>query len=103
MSDQPQRKTAQQISVLSALAQHQDGQDLMHGLRLCQLTALPSGTVYPMLRNFEKKGLVRSFWEDIDPKVARRPKRRLYQLTPTGEARLAEWGAISQQGDWAYA
>lgn len=98
-----QRKTIHQIRVLSALAEHQDDESLLHGLRICQLTGLPSGTVYPMLRNFENKELVRSYWEDIEPRLEGRPRRRLYLLTPTGEAQLLEWESDSKLQGWAYA
>jgi PadR family transcriptional regulator, regulatory protein PadR len=51
---------------------------------------LPEGTVYPALHRLERDGLVSSDW---DTSVAR--KRRVYWLTPAGEAALAarheEW------------
>ena len=58
-----------------------------HGFEIMDVTALPSGTVYPLLRRLEGEGLVSSRWEK--PAVARReqrPPRRYYQLTAAGEA-----------------
>lgn len=49
------------------------------------------GTLYKALERMEKAGLLTSHWED--PLVAadqRRPRRRLYQVTPAGEKALAE-------------
>jgi DNA-binding MarR family transcriptional regulator len=55
-----------------------------------ELTGLPSGTIYPILRRFERNGLVRSRWEN--PQEARnegRPRRRYYELTPAGREILS--------------
>jgi PadR family transcriptional regulator PadR len=45
---------------------------------------LPEGTVYPALHRLERDGLVSSEW---DTSAARR--RRVYRLTPDGQAALA--------------
>jgi DNA-binding PadR family transcriptional regulator len=74
------------LFVLQALAQgHRFGFDIMDA------TELPSGTVYPALRRLEAAGYVTSNWED-DGKArkANRPRRRNYQLTPSGREQLAE-------------
>ncbi len=58
-----------------------------HGFQIMDVTGLPSGTVYPLLRRLDREGLVSSRWEK--PAVARReqrPPRRYYQLTGAGEA-----------------
>jgi PadR family transcriptional regulator, regulatory protein PadR len=44
---------------------------------------LPEGTVYPALHRLERDGLVTSRWESASPR-----RRRVYQLTPAGEAAL---------------
>jgi DNA-binding PadR family transcriptional regulator len=57
-----------------------------HGFEIMDVTGLPSGTVYPLLRRLDREGLVSSRWEK--PAVARReqrPPRRYYQLTSSGE------------------
>ena len=58
-----------------------------HGFEIMEVTGLPSGTVYPLLRRLDREGLLSSRWEK--PAVARReqrPPRRYYQLTAAGEA-----------------
>lgn len=45
----------------------------------------PSGTVYPLLRTLELRGLLESRFEDVDPSEVGRPRRRLYRLTGQGE------------------
>jgi DNA-binding PadR family transcriptional regulator len=61
-----------------------------HGFQIMDVTGLPSGTIYPLLRRLDREGLVSSRWEK--PAVARReqrPPRRYYQLTASGEAMRA--------------
>jgi len=45
---------------------------------------LPEGTVYPALLRLERDGAVESAWEAEAPR-----RRRVYRLTPVGEAALA--------------
>jgi DNA-binding PadR family transcriptional regulator len=57
-----------------------------HGFDIMDVTGLPSGTVYPLLRRLAREGLVTARWEK--PAIARseqRPPRRYYQLTSQGE------------------
>jgi PadR family transcriptional regulator, regulatory protein PadR len=42
------------------------------------------GTAYPILLRLENEGWVTSRWEDIDPHVEKRPRRRYYRLTASG-------------------
>lgn len=61
------------------------------GMDVIEHTGLPSGTVYPMLRRFERNGLVESTWETPEEAFGkRRPQRRNYRLTPDGRAALVE-------------
>ena len=59
-------------------------------VRLRELSAgafdLPEGTIYPALHRLEQAGLLSSSW--TTPPSGR--KRRVYALTKTGAARLAE-------------
>jgi hypothetical protein len=55
-----------------------------YGLEVGKATGLPSGSIYPLLMRFEQAGWLISDWEDVDPKAAGRPRRRLYQLTGAG-------------------
>lgn len=43
-----------------------------------------SGGIYPLLRRFERQGLVEGHWQDPD-----RRTQRLYDLTPRGREQLA--------------
>lgn len=49
-----------------------------------------SGTLYPILDRLEGCGWLQSEWEQIDPKVAGRPKRKFYRLTGEGRRRSLE-------------
>lgn len=60
-----------------------------YGLDIVNRTGLLPGTVYTTLRRLERKGHVAGRWED--PEVAesdRRPRRRYYELTPSGRRAL---------------
>ena len=46
---------------------------------------LPEGTVYPALHRLEEAGLLASAWDVVSGR-----RRRIYRLTPAGEAALAE-------------
>lgn len=71
--------TTQVLQVLS----DEPGQD-RYGLEVMALTGLPSGTVFPILARLEAYGWLESGWEDVDPRVAGRPRRRYYRLTGPG-------------------
>lgn len=83
----------------AAAALRADGHDEFHGYEIAKtigdassgrlLTAY--GTLYRALGRLEKMGLLQSRWED--PAIAareNRPGRRLYTLTASGDAALAE-------------
>lgn len=56
-----------------------------HGFDVMDATALPSGTVYPILRRLEAEGCVRSHWEkEGEARREQRPPRRYYELTSQG-------------------
>src|SRR5687767_12452145 len=74
------------VLVLEALAR-----GYHYGFDILDATGLPSGTVYPILRRFEREGLVTSEWEaEGVAQTEKRPARRYYALTPDGEKLLAE-------------
>ncbi|MEW6553781.1 MAG: PadR family transcriptional regulator [Actinomycetota bacterium] len=52
-----------------------------------------SAAVYRALRDLEKEGLVRSAWEHGEAG----PSKRVYYLTPQGEARLEVWVAAFKE------
>jgi DNA-binding PadR family transcriptional regulator len=53
-----------------------------HGYELSKLTALKSGTLYPLLMRLSDQGLLESKWEP--PAQAGRPPRHVYRLTLAG-------------------
>lgn len=61
-----------------------------YGLDIMDVTGLPDGTVYKTLHRMEKRGLVQAHWEE--PEIAereRRPRRKYYAITASGEVELA--------------
>ena len=71
--------------LLAIRAGHRYGFDIMDA------TGLPDGTVYPMLRRLEKRGVLSAAWEDdACARDEQRPPRRYYRLTPIGEEALSE-------------
>ncbi|PPK68005.1 helix-turn-helix transcriptional regulator [Actinokineospora auranticolor] len=58
-----------------------------YGLELGARAGLPSGTVHPILARLEACGWVDSRWEEVDPRVEGRPRRRYYRLTGAGGVR----------------
>ncbi len=84
----PIRMTQATAFVLRALATGH-----RHGFEIMEVTGLASGTVYPVLRRLEGERAVSSAWEDeAEAREAGRPRRRVYELTPHGEA-LAQMAA----------
>lgn len=81
----PIRVTHATALILQALASGS-----RHGFQVMEVTGLPSGTVYPVLRRLEKELAVDSEWEDADEaSAAGRRRRRVYGLTDSGQL-LAE-------------
>jgi DNA-binding PadR family transcriptional regulator len=83
----------------AALALRRRGHDEFHGYQLAKSIAHAAdvrrltayGTLYRALGRLEEMGLLRSRWEDPEiPARENRPGRRLYTLTPLGEAALDE-------------
>jgi len=83
------RMTLQTQLVLRALLE-EPAQE-RYGLELCDLTGLPSGTMYPILARLEQVKWVESSWEDPAlHEAAGRPPRRFYRLTPDGAERARD-------------
>lgn len=68
--------------------------DETYGFELAEATALPSGTIYPILRRLEGEGFVKSHWAEVEAGSQRR-RRRYYELT--GEGRRAAQAATAEQ------
>ncbi len=57
-----------------------------HGFQIMEVTGLPSGTVYPVLRRLEREDAVSSMWENPEEATAAgRRRRRVYELTESGQ------------------
>ena len=80
------RPSPQTIAVLFALAGRASQHS--HGYDLCRILDLRAGTVYPILRRLDERGLVETQWERDPPQG--RPARHLYRLTAIGEQLVAE-------------
>ena len=80
------------MAVLSQLSEPQYGYSLIKQLSEKQFE-VDQGTLYPLLRRLEERGLIGSDWVVDEP----RP-RKYYQINATGEAILSdlkkEWGAL---------
>ena len=57
-----------------------------YGFALMKATGLASGSLYPILDRLETMRWIEGFDEPIDEWEQGRPRRRLYRLTPDGEA-----------------
>jgi DNA-binding PadR family transcriptional regulator len=68
-----------------------------YGLQICAETGLPSGTIHPILARLERAGWVESRWEDTDSRLAGRPRRRYYRLSPDGAERANRAIARAEQ------
>jgi DNA-binding PadR family transcriptional regulator len=61
-----------------------------YGFDIMDATSLPDGTVYPMLRRLERRGVVKGVWEEkAEADAERRPARRYYELTAVGKESLS--------------
>jgi len=62
-----------------------------YGFDVMDATGLPDGTVYPILRRLERRGVLEGAWENEDlARAEQRPPRRYYRLTKVGEAAMTE-------------
>lgn len=62
-----------------------------YGFDIMDASGLPDGTVYPALRRLEAAGCLRSAWEDENTaRGEKRPSRRYYELTASGESILGQ-------------
>jgi len=82
------------LAVLAALRTERYGYTLRKALA-DQGMEMDEGTLYPLLRRLESKGLLESEWREED-----RRNKRFYRLTAAGKQTLklllAEWKIIAQ-------
>jgi PadR family transcriptional regulator PadR len=76
------RMTTQTLAVLSVFIS--DPTVERYGLEISESSRLRPGTIYPILNRLLNAGWLTRYWEDVDPAVEGRPRRRLYRLTPAG-------------------
>ena len=78
------------LSYNGALVVQAMAQGHKYGFEIMRVTALKSGTVYPLLRRLEASGLVQSNWENkAEAFDDGRPARRYYEPTAEGPSDLA--------------
>jgi len=63
----------------------EDSTQPRYGLEIAREAGLSHTTIYDTLARLETTGWLHSEWEHADPRVDRRPRRRLYKLTGLGE------------------
>ena len=62
-----------------------------YGFDIMDATGLPDGTVYPILRRLERRGVLSGDWEDeTEARSEQRPQRRYYELTSIGHESMTE-------------
>jgi PadR family transcriptional regulator, regulatory protein PadR len=69
--------------MLSAL--YEAAPEPLYGLQISQAAGIPSGSLYPALRDFRKAGLVETEWRAPDDEPDGQPLR-YYRLSPNGFA-----------------
>lgn len=69
------------------------GYDLLEKAAAFGFAALNPGTLYRVLRQMEKEGLVNSDWDTS----GQGPARRVYSITDAGEAYLKLWAGSLEQ------
>jgi DNA-binding PadR family transcriptional regulator len=74
--------TTQTLAVLSAMLS--DPYTEWYGLELSKRSGIKPGTIYPILDRLLKAEWLERHWEEIDPTIEGRPRRRLYSLTGAG-------------------
>jgi DNA-binding PadR family transcriptional regulator len=84
MNTKPPRITGPTLKVLGEFFNRPI--DRLSGSEISRSTGLASGTLYPILFRLEEAGWLESEWEEVVPVHVKRPRRRLYRMTATGEA-----------------
>jgi DNA-binding PadR family transcriptional regulator len=88
------RITKQSDQILATLARNP--MEELSGSDIARATGLKSGSLYPALLRMHRYGLLNWRWEDVDPAVVKRPRKRLYRLSGEGE-RVAAAAAVRAQ------
>jgi PadR family transcriptional regulator, regulatory protein PadR len=80
--DRNRRSSAHTLCLFTVLAKRP--QAWQYGYQLSQLTALKSGTLYPILMRLCERGLLESKWQPSPQRG--RPPRHMYRFTASGAA-----------------
>lgn len=80
--DRNRRSSAHTLALFAMLSKRP--QAWQYGYQLSQLTALKSGTLYPILMRLCDRGLLESKWQPSPQRG--RPPRHMYRLTASGAA-----------------
>jgi PadR family transcriptional regulator, regulatory protein PadR len=59
----------------------------LYGLEISERTGIAYGALLPLLIRLEEGGWLVGEWENIDPAVAGRPKRKYFRMSEEGMAR----------------
>lgn len=95
--DNSPRMTGPTLKVLREFLSSPDNP--LSGADIARTSGLASGTLYPILLRLETAKWLTSRWEDVEPSEAKRPRRRLYQLTGLG-MRSATSAFMDIAPDW---
>jgi DNA-binding PadR family transcriptional regulator len=74
--------TTQVLKVLGTFLS--DPKSELSGAEISKRTGLKSGTLYPILIRLENAKWLESEWEQGEPKILGRPRRRFYSITALG-------------------
>lgn len=80
------RKTHALVQVAATLLAEPEAQHW--GYDVGKKAGVSSGVLYPMFTRMLDQGWLTDGWEDLDPRVDKRPPRRYYELTDKGKAEL---------------
>lgn len=87
------RMTLQRALILREMLEAPEAE--WYGLELSTSAGLKTGTIYPALAALEQEGLLTSRWEEVDPGMVGRPRRRLYRFAgdalPSAHAYVAQY------------
>src|SRR5438270_13904421 len=92
MKESEPRMSGPTLRVLAAVMMSQ--RDELSGAEVGRQAKVASGTLYPILARLEQAKWLESHWEEGDPRLLGRPRRRLYRLTRLGAAKA---GAAFQE------
>jgi len=82
---EPNRVTGPLLDVLEVFLRAFEDKVELHGWAIMKMTKRSGPTVYGVLDRLEDAGWITGRWEEQHPE-SNKPRRRFYELTPTGVA-----------------